>query len=394
MSRLSIIVPVYNEQAHLRQCIASVLGQTYKDFELILVDDGSTDGSVKICDDYATQDSRVIVIHQENQGVVKARVNGALKSTGEYIAFVDSDDWILEDMYSNLISIMEKQQVDMVMSGMYRYYDEHRIISDGRLLREGRYNREDIVQDVIPYMLHSSRKNTWEVDPSLWSKIYKRELVLKHLLSTEKLGVHYGDDTSVIFPLVLELDSMYVSHKSYYFHRQRETGQIASYFRDEQYFDKLYRVYQYLREKFESSEHKDVLSRQLDNFYMKSVAYKKRCYVDIAEEEGEVFPFWEVAKDAKVIVYGAGEVGCSYMEQNEQYGFCKVIAWIDRNHAKLREKGKNVCGVEAIEVMEYDYMIIAIKSAELAKQIKRDLQEMGVPAEKIIWSGAKVQKIS
>lgn len=394
MSCLSIIIPVYNKQEYLSQCIDSILGQTYKDFELILVDDGSNDCSEKICDDYAAQDSRVIVIHQENQGVVMARVNGAMKSTGKYITFVDSDDWILEDMYRDMISLMETQQVDMVVSGMNRYYNEYRIISDRLMLREGRYSRLNIENDVIPYMLHSTRKNTWELDPSLCSKIFKRELILKHLLNTENLGVHYGDDTSVIFPLVLELDSMYVSHKAYYFHRQREDGAVAPYIQDEDYFDKLYRVYQYLKEKFMSSEHKVVLKEQLDHFYLKSVRYKQRCYKDVSEGTGNVFPFWEIPKGSRVVLYGAGEAGCHYMEQNERYHFCEIVAWVDKNYVRLREQGKQVCGIDEIQHLNYDYIVIAIQSAGIAREIKKELIGCGVMEEKILWSGVNIQKIN
>lgn len=393
MRNLSVIIPIYNEQAYVEQCIESILKQKYTDFELILVNDGSTDGSLDICKKYEKKDSRVVVIHQENQGVIKARINGALKSTSKYITFVDADDWINEDMYSDLMRIMEVEQVDMVLSGMYRYHTENKIVPDGKLLREGRYTRADIEKEVIPYMLWSAKKNTWELDPSLWSKIFRRELILKHLLNTEELGVHYGDDTSVVFPLMLDIDSMYVSHKIYYFHRQREADKIPSYFKDELYFDKLYKTYHYLKEVFENSGYKEVLQRQLDYFFMKSTQYKRKCYLDIIEEQEIIFPFRNIKKDAKVILYGAGEVGCAYMEQNEQYHFCNIVMWVDKNYRQLCKQGKNISGVEAVAEIDYDYIIIAVKMAELAKEVKGELLNMGVEEEKIVWNGSVIQRI-
>ena len=96
-SLISIIIPVYNVEKYLRRCVDSVLGQTYDKLEIILVDDGSTDNSGRICDEYREKDQRIIVIHKENGGLSEARNFGIEKSSGEYISFVDSDDWIPED---------------------------------------------------------------------------------------------------------------------------------------------------------------------------------------------------------------------------------------------------------------------------------------------------------
>ena len=103
MFSLSIIVPIYNGERYLRKCIDSILSQTYTDFELILVDDGSKDSSLEICREYEKNDSRVVVFHKENAGLVAARKSGVSIAKGEYIGFVDCDDYIDDDMYSQLM---------------------------------------------------------------------------------------------------------------------------------------------------------------------------------------------------------------------------------------------------------------------------------------------------
>ena len=113
---LSIIVPVYNVEKYLNRCLDSILNQEYKDFELILVDDGSSDDSGKICDTYSLKDKRVKVIHKENGGLSSARNAGLNKASGSYVGFVDSDDWITEDMYSFLINNALKYDSDIVAS--------------------------------------------------------------------------------------------------------------------------------------------------------------------------------------------------------------------------------------------------------------------------------------
>lgn len=105
---LSVIVPVYKVEAYLHRCIDSIRNQTYKQLQIILVDDGSPDGCGKICDDYTLIDDRIIAIHQENEGLSGARNNGLLFAKGEYIAFVDSDDWLHPEMYERLIALIEK----------------------------------------------------------------------------------------------------------------------------------------------------------------------------------------------------------------------------------------------------------------------------------------------
>ncbi len=116
---ISIIIPVYNVEECLRQCVDSVLAQTYKNLEIILIDDGSSDNSGKICDEYAAQDRRIKVIHQQNQGVPTARNVGLQVATGEYIGFVDSDDYIKPDMYQVLLEETLKNQADITMCGQF-----------------------------------------------------------------------------------------------------------------------------------------------------------------------------------------------------------------------------------------------------------------------------------
>ena len=123
---ISIVVPVYNTAAYLEKCIDSILNQTYKNLEIILVDDGSTDNSGNICDEYKAKDNRVIVIHQANSGVSSARNIALDIAKGEYISFVDSDDWIEADMYKELLQQLLVEESDIAMCGYY--YDDGSVI--------------------------------------------------------------------------------------------------------------------------------------------------------------------------------------------------------------------------------------------------------------------------
>ena len=114
---ISIIVPVYNVEAYIHQCIKSIIEQSYKNLEIILVDDGSKDKSGKICDDYARKDKRIKVIHKKNGGLSDSRNAGITVATGKYIAFVDSDDWIEKNMYEKMYNECEKFGADICICG-------------------------------------------------------------------------------------------------------------------------------------------------------------------------------------------------------------------------------------------------------------------------------------
>ena len=137
--KISIIVPVYKVEKHLNRCVNSIINQTYKNLEIILINDGSPDNCSTICDHYAETDSRVIVIHQENKGLSGARNSGIKMASGDYIGFVDSDDWIEFDMYKTMLNAFEKYDVDIVECGIaVRYEPNYTIDRSGSIIFEDR----------------------------------------------------------------------------------------------------------------------------------------------------------------------------------------------------------------------------------------------------------------
>ena len=122
MINISIIVPIYNIEKKLNKCIYSILEQTYKNFELILVNDGSTDNSLKICNEYKRKDNRIKIINKENQGLVLARKSGLDEATGKYIIFIDGDDWVHKDLLNILYKEAEQESCDIVACNPYLVY--------------------------------------------------------------------------------------------------------------------------------------------------------------------------------------------------------------------------------------------------------------------------------
>lgn len=136
--KISIIVPVYNTGIYLKKCINSLLNQTLRDIEIVLIDDGSTDESRDICDEYAKKDDRISVIHKRNEDVSIARNIGIKKSKGKYIGFIDSDDWIESNMYQNMYKYIKDYDVDIVFCDAVTVYDDKQSEIDSFTLLESK----------------------------------------------------------------------------------------------------------------------------------------------------------------------------------------------------------------------------------------------------------------
>lgn len=163
-AKISVIVPVYKVEPYLRKCLDSIVGQSHKNLEIILVDDGSPDRCGAICDEYAAQDGRVRVIHKENGGLSSAR-NAALEAaTGEYIGFVDSDDWIEPDMFDYLLRGMQRYRADVGVCGVIEEYPKRQACRGWD--RVEAFGREDGIRLLL-------QSGTFQ---SMWDKLWKREL--------------------------------------------------------------------------------------------------------------------------------------------------------------------------------------------------------------------------
>lgn len=226
---LSILVPVYNVESYIPRCIDSLLNQLYTDYEIILVDDGSTDKSGEICDAYAMDDNRIKVIHQNNTGPSAARYAGLMASKGKYVAFVDGDDYLDSDMIEQLMNpIIEDDSIDISIGGHVLDRIDGSIVnalSDG--IKVTYYNYVEAMADMF-----EGKKFIW----SLWGKIYKKELLLTYGIMSTCPSSH-GDDTYVnsqVFPIAKKM--VFVPVYGYHYcmrsdsmmHKAFNTSQIAT----------------------------------------------------------------------------------------------------------------------------------------------------------------------
>jgi len=199
---ISIIIPVYNVEKYLNRCIESIINQTYKNLEIILVDDGSTDNSGKICDEYALKDNRIKVIHKQNGGVSSARNKGLEVATGEYIGFVDSDDYIEKDMYELLLSTIIETKSQVVVCNWFKGTESNWIENKNFPTKE-KLTKTEALESFYWCMFS-------------WNKLFNRR-VIENIRFLESCSC--GEDTLFVFNIFIKLEQIYCINLPKYYYR-------------------------------------------------------------------------------------------------------------------------------------------------------------------------------
>ena len=217
MLKLSVIVPVYNTEKYLRQCVDSILGQTFPDFELILVNDGSEDASGDICDQYAEQYAHITVIHKPNGGIISARRAGVAVAKGQYVAFVDSDDWIEPDMYAQMLDCAREHGADVVLCDI-RFETSDGVVLQENAVPTGRYCTQELQQLYATMLFHYGLERPG-LNPSLCNKIIRRDILERVIFNVDG-SIAYGEDVLCSYPSLLDAECIYVLHQPLYHYRQ------------------------------------------------------------------------------------------------------------------------------------------------------------------------------
>lgn len=268
----SIIVPIYNVETELNQCVQSLVSQTYHNIEIILVDDGSTDTSSQICDRFAHIDERVIVIHKKNEGLVNARKSGVEVAGGEYIGFVDGDDYVALDLYEKLAEILKDDKIDIVCQGFKWIYEDGHVKNYKEPLLSGRYEKKRLIERVYPTMMCNRKTFYRQIAPSICTKTVRKSILKKRLGMVDE-NIRDGEDALISYPCLYDAECVYIANEvQKYFYRVHEKSmshkhenqwlqnaisfatclekQFANckeiYITDSMKFEKFYMIYRYI----------------------------------------------------------------------------------------------------------------------------------------------------
>jgi glycosyltransferase involved in cell wall biosynthesis len=373
---ISVIVPVYNAAPYLKTCLDSICRQTYENLEVILVDDGSSDGGGEICDAYERKDCRLRVIHQENRGVLAARNKGVVAAKGNYISFVDSDDWITPELYTCLYHEAKLQGADLVDSARY-IFDE----TAGSCFAESERRSEHCEE--YHKIGQAAGVVTEEVSWSLCGKLFERELMLENYGKVDRRLTYY-EDAALVILCVIQARKCVLLDKPMYYYRQR--GRSLCHSIVPNWLEQVNIFYSNMEQHVAGYSDK----------WMERVRY---CVADAAVRGVNgmmglglkaaiplyIPPFPELEEASGIVLYGAGKIGRSYHRMFQLVRPYQLVLWVDKQHEKLKKEGLAVEGIEALLKTEFDRLLIAVERRNSAQQIQKELEGYGIAPEKILW---------
>lgn len=236
--QISVVVPVYNVEAYLRRCVDSILAQTVENLEIILVDDGSTDGSGALCDEYGEKYDRVHVYHKANGGLTSAWKAGMDLVSGEYVGFVDSDDWIDPDMYERMLGPALRENADMAVCGLIFDFEDPKIPKREEISNFGKevYDRKDL-EALFPSLINDGCFFGRTLQPARVTKLFRAELIRRNMKYCDE-RVALGEDMQITFPVILDTQKLCVVQNFYPYHYWINNKSITGKY-DDSYMEKV-----------------------------------------------------------------------------------------------------------------------------------------------------------
>lgn len=375
---VSVIVPIYNVGRYFPKCIQSICNQSYPNLEIILVDDGSTDDSGSICDEYADRDKRIKVIHKKNEGLVRARKAGFLASTGKLIANIDGDDWIEPEMISNCVKIYNDTQADFIQNGF---------VCEGNKTDRIQYkNSVDLLteQNVAYHITKWLDGNDYTYGSQLVTKIMKRSIFE---ISYFKVADNFNNGEDFISFLyymyygkkAVTTDKVYyhyIVHDESLSHKKNGARQLLV---EDKLTEQVVHILDELSMNISGKIIKKWIIRRKGYALMQQIPEFKFYLINYQFQNIEMLLY------KNIVIYGAGKVGQDLFRQISLYKNINIVGWLDKNPQKYNFTFQKVYDIGHLKNIHYDFIIIAVKQKELAEQIRADLFQIGVPDNVIVW---------
>lgn len=378
-SLISIIVPIYNIEDYLPKCLESIINQTYPDLQIILVDDGATDSSGEICDQFAQRDERIQVIHQTNGGVVSARKSGLKIAVGRYTGFVDGDDYIEPTFYEHLIKDLKDFSADFVHSGFIQDGNSSRLVcapSCRRIITDSENKIELIKNHVV---LAGQENDIWA--PALWVKLFKTDFIKECFLCISD-NQTYGEDLLAFCRCILKSKKFILKPGAEYHYLIRNNSishkwPVNRFWLESNLYNELCNIWREYGYYEQMMEHMDKY------LYLRMINCMNQVNKTGLGVVKYVIANMSDFKGKRLIVYGAGAVGKDYISQILAQLPCTLVAWTDK---KFQDNNQGICVPrEKLKILQYDLIVIAVENILAAEEIKCELVAMGIEEDKLIW---------
>ncbi|WP_049895883.1 glycosyltransferase family 2 protein [Oribacterium sp. NK2B42] len=368
MKKVSVIVPVFNNERTLQKCVDTIIQQTMDEIEIILVDDGSTDGSPLLCDEISNLHDNIKVIHKENGGLVSARKSGLKEATGEYVGYVDSDDWIEPQMYERLYGIAQNHDVDMVSSGYifegnYQSY-EYDTVDEGEYRGIG-------LKELREKTIYNMQVQDLGLRGSLCCKLFRRENLKKAQLSIPDT-ISYSEDKACVLMFMLNCESVYVVKDCFYHYVLNKESMTMEPKKD--YLVKINEVYKYFSSLYDHPNFSDDMRIQAELYITQQLIkginsrmgflLKNLLWIDSDW-------MYKIPEGSGILLFGSGALVETYSRQVKNSKRLKLIGILDDVHD--------------VPDCSYDYIVITYKYVPKVEEIRNSLIDKGIPKDRIRW---------
>lgn len=393
--KVSIIVPVYQVAEYLNKCVMSICEQTYSNLEIILIDDGSTDGSSQMCDEFEKKDIRIAVIHKKNGGLSSARNAGLKVAKGDYVAFVDSDDYIHPAYIETLLRSCEEYKCEIAVCDYMSVRDDIDPLPLNKHERVTCMNSRDT--------MHALTVDRYLLFIVCWNKLYKRELFDDILFPDGRIH----EDEYVTHHLLYKSKNTVLINQYLYYYRKRANSIMSRPF-SEKNFDRIYgtmdRLHLLKKEGLEEEYRSTVkrLSFLIEQAEKYCKINKANDSLSMLDEIKNLFNEFDVSDrsdnttinrkirdvdtsniSGKIVIYGAGDVGRAIFEK---LGEEAVSGWIDNLWYKIQDTDIAIKPVYELLNMEYDYVCITQRDSEVRNEVKQQILSWGVSPSKIVMA--------
>lgn len=375
---VSVIIPMYNAEKYISECLKSVISQDYTDIEIIVIDDGSMDSSLSIVLEQQRKDGRIKLIKQDNHGLVYSRKQGILKAAGEYILFVDSDDWLELDMISSLGRIAEDDKADVVASAATICIEGSRCLACNAA-SEGLY-QDDELKELKKKLFCFEDYSTMALLPFLWNKLWRKELIEKYVLAAEdKMTI--AEDVAIGFPAILDARRLTVTNKSFYNYRKTASSMLNKKKDALREVENVFLINKTITRACSELLQEPCSPCGLDRFLINQLFTRAYSFVQSTAKSQGLFPYCDEMPQ-NLVLYGAGELG------RELYDYAhdktNIRYWVDKEADTLRAFGLSVCSIDQCEAHADDVVVVAVFSKRATKVIVKDLLNKGYKNEQIL----------
>lgn len=367
---ISVIVTIYNLEPYVKKCVESIQNQSIDDIEIILVDDGSEDNSYGMCEKFALSDRRIKVFHQENSGIASARSLGLSKATGDYVLFVDGDDWLEKDCCAICESYIDRYNPDIILLQYRKVYD-----SSSQILKNyfpsGFYDKDKIKKEIYPRMIYTGRFYEKGMDTYISGRVVRREVLLE-VAKTINKEISFSEGALWLFSVMLRVNSVLIADDVVYDYRMRRDSMTIK-----KGIPKIMQLYGSLVKNIcETGYDIKQMLWQLDYMILYLLVWSNIKAFSKHQDNG--YPFVSVPMGSRVVLYGAWRFGQKFYEYVQENKIYEIVLWVDRQAEEYQKFGWDVQMPDKILEVDYDYVILGSAVYSVAESMEKTLHSLGI----------------